>query len=68
MPKIEFSKISINQNIIFLLLLLVELGFAEYFKLKITFWILVVMVLWMSISVGLSMNWYTLHYIRKKSK
>ena len=66
MVNLHLPKISVNQNVVFLILILIILGAAEYFNIKSVFWISLILAIWMAISVGLSMNWYTLHYIKKK--
>lgn len=56
-----------NQNLLVLIVGLVALGFAEFYKLNILFWIAIIISIFMSISVLISMVFYTIDYMTKKS-
>jgi hypothetical protein len=54
-----FSKININQNVIVLIVGLVGLTYSEQYDLPVLFWISVIISVIVTISVLVSMTWYT---------
>ncbi|VVB68154.1 Uncharacterised protein [Candidatus Norongarragalina meridionalis] len=62
------TKISLNQNVWVLLIGLVGLGVSELYKLETLYWFSFGISLVMSVSVCVSMAWYTFDYMKKKEK
>jgi len=60
-------KVNLNQNLWALLLVLSALGAAEYLRLCTLFWFSVVLSALVSISVIVTLSFYTYTYCRKKS-
>ncbi len=69
MPTTDAFKINLNQNLWGLLLGLAALGAADYFKLSTSFyWISLILVIGMTVSMAFTLTFYTIHYCKKKHK
>jgi hypothetical protein len=64
---VESFKINLNQNLWGLVVSLVSLGAAEYFKLCTLFWFSVVVAVVMTISIGITTYAYTKTYWKNKN-
>lgn len=63
----ENFKINLNQNLWGLVVSLISLGAAEYFKLCTLFWFSLVVALIMTISIAVTTYAYTVTYWKKRN-
>jgi len=61
-------KINLNQNLWGLLLSLITLGAAEYFKLCVLFWFGFILSIITGLSVAITLIPYTIDYWKRKMK
>lgn len=67
MDMVKMPKISVNQNVLVLIVGLIGLGFSEMYGLKTLYIFSFIISAVIGVSVIISMIWYTYRYMKNKA-